>query len=110
MNLLIKSISISLLSMLGMETAVAESDRGRGGVPVQYAGNPSTHGDNSPSAGRQYDSGSWEGQGDVASTMRREWAHSSEQAKSTESRLTPEQRQALRREIREVGRELYSQK
>lgn len=109
MNLLIKSISISLLSLLGMETALAEPDLGREFVPVQYAGNPSTHGEISPSAGRQYDSRSWEGQEDVSSLVQREWDHAPAPSKPVESRLTPEQRQALRHEIREAGRELYSQ-
>jgi hypothetical protein len=109
MNLLIKSISISLLSLLGMETALAEPGLGREFIPVQYAGSPSKHDDISPSAGRQYDSGSWEGQEDVSSLIQREWNRASEPPKSVESRLTPEQRKALRHEIREVGRELYSQ-
>jgi hypothetical protein len=110
MNLLIKSISISLLSLLGMKTALAESELIRELPPVQYAGNPSTPGDMSHPVGGQYDSGSLAGQEDVSSLMQREWAYSSERAKAVESRLTPEQRQALRHEIREVGRELYSQK
>lgn len=108
MNLLIKSISISLLSLLGMKTGLAEPGLGKEFSSVQYAGNPTIQSEVSPSAGRQYDSGSWEGQEDMVPMMQRDWVYSSSQAKPNESRLTPEQRQALRHEIRKYGRELYS--
>lgn len=112
MNLLIKGISISLLSLIGVDGALARPEVGGGLGPVRYGSDypagPSLaahHG-----AGQYEANSSWPSQDEAASLIHKEPTHAGGSVRSEENRLSPEQRRALRHEIKEVGRELYRHK
>lgn len=109
MNSLIGSISISLLSLISMETAFASSGFEMEFGPAQYAGDPSGQGSAARARGQEYGSAAWEGQEGVSPVTYKEWISAGPQ-KSEEGRLSPEQRRLLRHEINEAGRELYREK
>lgn len=106
MNSLIRSISISLLSLLGMGTGFANSELELEFGPAQYAGHPYGQGADSHASGQGYIDGAWDGQDRVSPVTYKEWMPSAS-VRSEESKLSPEQRRALRHEINEAGRELY---
>lgn len=109
MNLLIKGISISLLSLIGLKPAVAGPGFGGELGPVR-------HGNDYPASSRlaahhggpHYDgNSSWLNQEEISSTSPKGAAYVGANSRVEENRLSPEQRRALRHEIKEVGRELY---
>lgn len=112
MSLLIKGISISLLSLIGVGNASARPEAGGEPGPARYGSDYPT----GPSlaahhAASQYDAtSSWLNQDDSMPSRQRRPDHSGNSGRADENRLSPEQRRALRHEIREVGRELYRQK
>lgn len=112
MNLLIKGISISLLSLVGAETAFAHPDfisepgsaRHRSDYPAATA--LAAH----HAANHHESNVPWPMRGESIPAEGHREVQPDSLARSDESRLSPEQRRALRQEIREAGRELYRSK
>lgn len=109
MNLLIKGISISLLSLIGLKPAIAGPGFGGELGPVRHGNDYPTNPRLAAHQGGPHYDGNvpWLNQEDISSPNPRGNVHASGNSRLEENRLSPEQRRALRHEIREVGRELY---
>lgn len=112
MSLLIKGISISLLSLIGVGSASARPETGGEPGPARYGSDypagPSLAAHHGAS---HYEApSSWLNQDDSMPLSQRRSDYSGSSGRADENRLSPEQRRALRHEIKEVGRELYRQK
>ena len=112
MNLLIKSISISLLSLISVGTALAKPGLGRDIAHAKYVGDPSNEPDplSRPLSQQHEAAASWREQENAASAMRDNFAPPSAPSKAEVGKLSPEQRRLLRYEINEAARELYRPK
>ncbi len=106
MNSLIRSISISMLSLLGMGGSFASSEPEVEFAAAQYAGNPAGQGADSHAEEVGYGAGIGDGPDRASPLAYKEWIPVIP-ARIEENRLSPEQRRALRHEINEAGRELY---
>lgn len=109
MNLLIKGISISLLSLIGLKPATAGPAFGGELGPVRpgnnYSASPPLAANHS--ASHYEGNNSWLSQEENSSSSQKGDGHRGKKSRAEENRLSPEQRRALRHEIKEVGRELY---
>ena len=106
MNSLIRSISISLLSLVGMGTGFANSEPEMEFAIPQFAGNPALQETGIHESSQEYEGATWGEQDKVSPVAYKDWMFSP-RVRVEESRLSPEQRRALRHEINEAGRELY---
>lgn len=112
MSLLIKGISISLLSLIGAGSAYARPETGGELGPARYGSDyPAGASLAAHHGGNHYEANSsWSNPDDSMPSGQRQSAPSISSGRLDEGRLSPEQRRALRHEIKEVGRELYRQK
>lgn len=106
MNSLIRSISISLLSLVGMGTGFANSEPEMAFEIPQYTESQGAQGAALHEGSQVYGDAVWDEQDKVSPVAYKDWAFSP-RTRVEESRLSPEQRRALRHEINEAGRELY---